>query len=240
MRTAVYLAVMLVLGLAALAVPGWLHDFRDRQPLTPPARASALPPSAGGGPRQPLETLVAGLRDTLTVAEQALDAGEQTRAARAMDAARRAADVGAHASGEALKPVLGSIQRARKQLQDGRNTEARRTLAQAGEALQSAAPALAPARPPSAPGEYVGGTLINARGERIGEVVAASGGELELVLGGGRDFMGLFDVGGGPHVRLPVDALVFGPDRFLGATLVAAPSFQKSPDALARELGARP
>lgn len=231
MRTAVYLVIMLVVGLAALAVPGWLYERREGRPLRAPGvTAPALPPGSGGSPREPLETLAAGLGEALTVAQESLRAGQTSEAARALDAALRAAEVGAHASpGGAFPPALEHVKHARKELQDGQPSRAARTLARARAAL-GARPGSPPVQTVPSLGRYAGGTLINAEGVRIGEVVSVSGDRVELVLGGWRDFMGLFDLGGGRHVTVPADALVFGPARYFGLTLVAAPTFETSPD----------
>jgi len=51
----------------------------------------------------------------------------------------------------------------------------------------------------------------------------------ELVVAGGRGFMGLFDVGDGPHVLVASEGLVFGPARTVGMTLVAAPLLPPGP-----------
>lgn len=224
MRTAVSLAVMFVVGLAALAVPGWLYEVREDRPLQAPGTtAPTLPPSTGGSPREPLATLASGLGESLTAAQQALAAHEQTRAAQAMDAALRAARVGEQASQEAFSPVLHHIQHARKEFQNGRPADARHTLTEARAALDSARGVTGAEKSPHQLARYVGGTLINAEGVVVGEVAAVSGNEVELVLGGGRDFLGFIDLGGGRHVTVPADTLVFGPDPFFGLTLIAAP-----------------
>ncbi len=225
MRTAVYLVVMFVVGIVALAVPGWLYERREGQPLQAPgATAPMLPQGTGGGPREPLEMLADGLGEALTVARWALDEGNQSEAAHAMDAAQRAAEVGEHASPEsAFKSVLEQVRHAREEIQNGRKASAARSLEEARVALGARPEVLAEQKAPSL-GKYAGGTLIDAQGVRIGEVGSVSGDQVELILGGGRDFMGLFDLGGARHVMVPADTLVFGPARYLGLTLVAAPS----------------
>lgn len=225
MRTAIYLAVMLVVGLAALAVPGWIHEAREGQPLRPTAVVvRAQPPDTGGGPREPLETLAVGLSETLGAALRAMEEENPSEAAHAMDAALRAAEVGEHASpGSAFQAVLEHVRQARAHVQNGQEARAVLSLGWAREALGARSGGLEAAKVPAL-GPYAGGTLIDAQGGRIGEVGAVSGGQVELILGGGRDFMGLFDFGGDRRVTVPADTLVFGPARYLGLTLVAAPA----------------
>lgn len=233
MRTTLYVLGMLVFGLSMLAIPAWLFELRESRPLPTSARAApGLPPGTGGAPRAPLETLAVGLRDSLDVAQRELAAGHGSPAVQALDAARLAAEAGQHASEDsAFASALHDIQHARKAIQDGRPGEARRTLEDALAALDAEPSSrLGAARAPAQLGKYDGGTLINARGSRIGEVVAVHGQQLELVLGGARDVAGILDLSSGRRVTVPASALLFGPARYLGLTLVVVPTLEAPPD----------
>lgn len=233
MRTALYVIGMLVFGLAALAIPAWLFELRESRPLpTLAGPRQALPPGAGGAPRAPLETLAMGLRDSLDVARQELAAGHRTQGVEALDAARLAARAGQHASeGSAFESALHDIEQARKAIENGRPQAARRVLEDALAALNPESSAkLGTPRAPTELGKYDGGTVINAQGIRIGEVVGMQGQQLELVLGGARDVAGIFDLSEGRRVTLPASALLFGPARFTGLTLVVLPTLQTPPD----------
>ncbi len=215
MSRGLLLGTMIVLGIVALAVPAWTYEARTGRPLgVTPAPASA---------QRPLESLAAGTVSALELAEQRLRAGRRSDAARALDAARRAARVGGFADTHgAFAETLKLVRGARDSLQDGRPSQA---LASVQRALATLRPdAVQMHAPNQRLDRYVGATVIDATGVRIGEVVQASGEQVEIALGGGRDVLGLFDLERGTRMTVNRGALVLGPRRWVGATLVAWPA----------------
>lgn len=222
------IVLMFVLGLVALAVPGWLFEVRSGVPVVPPEVERVAGPRAPGGTRGEGTgaTLRRGFLDSLLAAREGLQEGRRSEAAHALDAAMRIGTVAKHAAPgpDPFEETHEELQRARHALQIGRPEEAIELLGRAVRLL-SAADA-AEIRIPSATGVegYDGAHLLDARGVRIGEVEGVEDGEAVIVLGGARDVWGLFDLGtADARLRVPADRLVFGPARFLNTTLVAAP-----------------
>jgi hypothetical protein len=214
MRIALHIAGMLVLGIAALAGFMALQQWRVHAQASPRDSLS----SAGGTRAQaPLDALAAGIESSLRAADGAL--GQRgTRAATALDAAKRAAEVG----GLGFRHVHAWVAIAREAMQNGDATRARNAVREALGALRKVN---AQGHGPMAHlDRYRGATLIDTRGERIGEIgaVAARSEQrsVQLVLGGAHDAAGFVDTGG-RALWVPADALIFGKPKLIGSTLVA-------------------
>jgi hypothetical protein len=221
-------------GLASLAVVGWLLQVRVGRPITGEAgpigtfgTPEAMAAGGESGDRHGLQALADGSAFTVQAAQRALDEGRRSEAVRALDAARRATEVGFHAAADGRAPfqlAYRLIEQARHQLQNG-------NLAAAGQLLRDAGPALgsftAGRQVDIGPdlSAWVGSTVIDSHGVRIGEVDKFSSPDREprqarLRLGGWQDFMGFLDLGG-REVLVPVDALLFGPTSHVGRAMVA-------------------
>jgi hypothetical protein len=220
------LTVQIVLGAASLALLGWLVEVRDGTPIQPSATV------ASDGSKTGMRALAGGLQGTLEEATRALDNGERGRASHAIDAAHRVASIGdAAAPGTAFASVLQSLEKARHAMHIGRFELA---LTRLETARGTASTIGAEGPPPSATERpsldaYGQATVVNGNGVMIGEVVGVEGDELRLALGGARDVLGFWDIGRVQEERVPRDAVVLGPSRSLGHTLVALPSAVSTP-----------
>jgi hypothetical protein len=129
-----------------------------------------------------------------------------------------------------------SIKQARRAVQNGKPTAAQRHLKAAVATLDAAAQA-APTDQTTLLeqatwSDYQDAVLLNALGIRIGEVVRlqpSAGGPAEavLVLGGGQNVLGLFDIGGTERT-VPAHNLRFGKRQTIGAVHVALATLASS------------
>jgi hypothetical protein len=184
MRIALHVIGMLALGVAFLALFAGVQHWRvEVQGATAPSGNS-------------VEVSLRAARDQL---------GENRSAAvSALDAAKRATQVGGKPFGEAHALVL----QARHALQNGDAAGTRQLIEQAIAHIPQAR--RLPARPPQAPlDRYVGATIVDASGERIGEVAGLDGPKTLMLLlhGASREAV--------------AQELVFGKPRRIGETLVA-------------------
>jgi hypothetical protein len=163
-------------------------------------------------------------------------------AVHALDAAMRAAEVGAHGAHGTLQgafaQALKHIRLARHTIQNGKPGSVPQHLTAVVEVLDAAATAATASEslPPTQEtwSTCRGAMLINALGIRIGEVARlwlAEQGTLQAVLslGGSYDVLGLFDIGG-TIVTVPAHTLLFGTPQTIGAVLVSLPTFVSSAD----------
>ena len=79
---------------------------------------------------------------------------------------------------------------------------------------------------PADPGKYRNVTVIDARGERIGEIGKVQGDQIQISLGGSHDVWGFLDFGSKQTLLIPASALVFGPSQLIGSSLVALPRLE--------------
>jgi hypothetical protein len=224
---------MVMGGVATLAIVGWLFHVRTSHmlPVAPPAAVGTSGEDSAvrfeSAARSGVVTLLAaGTADAIESAAHALEARNRTLAMQSLDAAQRAADVGAHGlaagAGATFHNALRAVREARTVIQNGghpvllplrRAVNTLRTLD--GTPLRGSQAGLAP---------YEGATVIDAHGVIIGAVASvensSDGISVRLVLGGVQDFMGFVDVGGRARV-FPAAAVVFGQRRAIGSTFVA-------------------
>lgn len=208
-------ATMAVMGVTALVIPAWLVEVRDGTPVMKSA-TPAGPVSAG---------LTPGLAEALETASSHLEQNERSSAAHAIDSAHRAAEVGHKGlAARAYKDVLHNVKRARHALHMGSESRARKELQDAIRRSRSirfeepatGAPALSGFR---------SATVVNAQGVMMGEIVDVGRDRITLALGGARNVWGFLDLGG-RRVTLPADAVVAGPQRTIGMSLIAVPSLE--------------
>lgn len=241
-----WLAAMIATGAALLVAMFAMVEARMAQGL---AAASSLPqtegPTAGVAdrargahvPTASLRALEHGLAQSLELARRSLGEGDVARAAQALDHADRAADVAATGSGDApsLVGAREHVRSARHALQMGRAGAAYTEIEDALGSLRGGGVPAASARGDDERlSGYVGATVIDAHGARIGEVVGERDGELELALGGARDVAGLVDLGASERLRVGAGDVVLGRRRGIGSTLVALPARTSADDRAAK------
>ncbi len=155
----------------------------------------------------------------------------------------RAADTGKHAAGQKGKKhfedALKEIKNARCFLQNGKPAEAPGALSKAIDALAAVTETTGDRNGSVRIGaEYEGAQVINAQGIRIGELerITGSGKQTSAVLRlGGQDIFGFWDWTG-TQVIVPVDQLLIGKRRTIGAAFVALPSFETGPESIAKAI----
>jgi hypothetical protein len=207
------IAAMVVLGVVAEIVPAWLLAVRQRATVGGPI--AALAPARD---REIGAALQSGLTASLDQAIAALESGEQTRAAVAIDNAYRAGQVGAHSAPGAFYTGFEQIQAAKLAVEQGHRAAAVSHLRQAAQAIakpSNATPAFLEAS------RYAGATVIDQDGAIIGEVERVNGDTVDVVLGGWRDAWGFADLGGGRRVQVPVRGLAYSAPRVVGPRMVA-------------------
>lgn len=220
---------MVILGVAALAVPAWLAEIRDGTPVE--GAALQLSEAEPDG----LAVLGRGLEDTLDTAIRSLGEDRRTHAAHAIDAAHRAAEVGKEAAPDsALARALEDIKQARYELHMGRAAVARSKLAAARDRLREMEPPSAAA--PASLARFKGASVLNANGVDVGEVVAVEGDRLQVALGGPRDVWGFWDFSYTETAEIRADAVVVGPQRTIGSSLLVMPTGETTPMAVARRI----
>ena len=233
-KMAGYLGAMTVLGIVVLIGLAWLVEWREGQPMHVPQEVEV---PAQRELESPLATLVVGARVSTETARVELANGRRSRAVHALDAAARAVDVAHHSASEpskkTIKEVARRLQEARERIQNGDPEQGRELLGQAAERLRTTREALgrsAGTLPVGQLQQNHGALLLNAHGVRIGEVeaVAREGDQATatIVLGGWRDWLGLFDAEG-LRRRVPADRLLYGRPQSLGMTKVALPTFKR-------------
>ncbi len=209
-------AAMVLLGCAALVLPAWLTEMRERLPAW--GMPGALTPTVNGDPGA---ALFEGLRSSLAVAIAGLEVDWRKQAALAMDGALRAAEAGAHSAPGAFESSLEEVTDARVALQNGDRQAAILHLSMALAVLQ----------PPDREHpkivevfRYRNARVINPEGSYIGQVRRVSGLMLEVGLGGWRNAFGFIDLGPRRTLTVPATSVAFGPANFIGGKLVAIPT----------------
>lgn len=223
---------MLVLGIGAEILPGWLAIRREHRRVA----ELAATPVAGPAASRTSSLLAHGLEETTDAAIGWYDRGAGTNAAVAIDAAYRAAEVGDHAvPGTAFGAARERLDAVRRAMWVGRWADARRELAHARDALRGFSPP--PATMPRDPALYAGAYLLDARGNNIGEVYGVRDGRVELSIGGIHDFWGFWDLSGGSVSEISPRDLLYGPVHTVGWRFAVLPTF--GPEAVAQHEAAR-
>lgn len=232
-----------VLALAALAAVGATACNGPTPPGCGGVAGTAVPVATGVGRSgsAPVRVLADGLAHGLARAARGLASGRRSEAMEAADGAERVAEVALFASSgrmqDAIARAASALHEARRDVQTGRPERARRTLEEASRRLiaEAAGAGPLPPRAESPPwrrvaddARYCGARLVDARGVPIGEVVGfvrnaddgGAGVDRVVVAIGWRDFLGFWDVSG-RRVAVPGTAIVLGPARTVGTTLLA-------------------
>jgi hypothetical protein len=224
---------MFVLGAAGFCALAALVQVRIGRPV------AAAPAAPDRSARHPLALLREGVRDAIQSAEDALRSKNQARTAAAMDAAKRAAEVGRDAeSGDDFRRAFAAVENARLALQDGSRQEALVQLQEAAQALPPGTTRNQSLRnvDTSELYGYRGATVLNAQGVRVGEVERVSGRKFVVIVGGARDLLGCIDLPGGHQFEVPVEQTVMGKRKTLGSTMVVLPTLSASPERIESEL----
>ena len=206
---------MFLLGLAFLTVFAAVQQRRIHEQTA--AASREISSSSGTSKRQArVEALADGIDASLQHAGDLLQS-DLSSGVSALDAAKRASEAGGHPFARVHALVL----QARHELQNDDASRAKSTIGEAVAALRDVKEPGAKTRPILE--RYAGATLINARGERIGEVrgIERLDGKTvaEVTIGGVHDAGGFLDFGG-RGMRLPREALIFGKPNRIGETLV--------------------
>lgn len=232
MKTWAYIVILFTFGLGSLVAMAVIAGL-------PSARPISLNPGSDADVNS-IERLAVGVRTSLQESRSALEDGSRSVASLALDAAMRAADVGAHAAtGElavGLQSALDEAEMAARDLQNGREP---RAISHLDTALESVGTLDAESESletdPTVTGDYRGATLINAAGVEVGELqtlaVRDRYMEATVTVGGLPDMLGFVDVDG-RTVTVNAEAFVFGESRSLGPTMVVVPSFETDPSLL--------
>ena len=216
-----FITAMVVLGCLALLVPAWLTHVRENKsvaeaPTAEPTRAESPSAAAPSGP-----VLHEGIQASIKVALAGLEAGNRTQASLAMDAAMRAAEVGAHSSPGSFYSTLEQIHAARLALQQGNEQKSQKHLRSALKVLEPAADLTPPILNVK---KYAGAKVLDPTGTVVGEVTGVSPDSMDVALGGWRDAWGFLDFGAKHRISVPTSEVAFGPPRQVGMTLVAIPA----------------
>lgn len=232
-RTAGYLLVLTVIGVVAFALFGAIHEARIGRPLAVP-----VPQTTRDGPAAMMQV---GAGHTLGEAARLLDAGRRSEATHAMDAAMRVLEVGAYA----FRDISGKQwHEAANRAKKGREALANGDVGRAIEDLRAAAERLGDASARGMGGDavpelnrYVGATVLNAAGIRIGEIVsvASDGDRATVAIGGVRDLFGFWDWGS-RTVRVASDVMVRGRTDWPKPTLVVLATVDTEPAEIVRAL----
>ena len=230
-RKIALVTAMWLLGAAAFAAFAFLVQWGQGTPVEVPAEADV---PAAVAADQPLAALTAGVARTAGTAAYHLDHGQRSKASHAIDAARRAAEVGldtAHGEVKAAFAVaVEKIEKARQSLHNGQpasTVEDLRTVADRLGAVVDAARQQSPGVPPSeVSSAYGGAVLLDANGAMIGQVqqLHAQGDHprAQLRVGGANDVLIVMDIGG-RQVTVPAEKILWGPRRSVGSVYAVLP-----------------
>jgi hypothetical protein len=238
-----WLALLFVIAIVSFVVLGGVIARREAH-ATAWARLTTTESVALTAQLHPVRLLARGVAASATRAARALSEGNATAAAVASDAVMRAAEVGRDgapaASRAAFENALRLVRQARAQRQNGDPSGAATTLGRVPPVMSDVSAATVAA--PSDAGSYDGARLINAAGVMIGVVDhvsnAASGppATAVVVIGGYHHVLGFLDFGG-TRLTVPVERLVFGKARTLGATHIVLATMAETASAVRQELG---
>ena len=228
-KIAIALIGMFVLGGLGFWALAALVEFRIGRPVVVQVAAAA---------GTPLDILRQGAQESIDTASTALQRGDKSKAAAALDAAKRATEVGRDAKGETFKGVFDLVKQARYALQDGDSARAQELLKDASDTLSKSNPSsgtTAILTTQNFGDAYRGATVLNAQGVRIGEVDQIEESRAMLVVGGKRDLLGFIDLSGGRHIEVSLNDLILGKPKNLGSTMVVLPTLSVLPERVAKE-----
>ncbi len=224
MRLSLNIAGMFVFGAVALAIPAWLFEVRTGQPIQPEGLAELAAVET-----LPLETdetngrLEAqarkGLFASIAIARSALQQDERSDAMRALDGAMRAAGVMDHAlANRQYRKLSKDIEEARHAVQNGQPNRAVAILTRTSQNFPAAETT---ARQPSLRNGWKNATVIDARGVRLGELVAIADDGTVVISQGLRDVFGFLDLSTGPTFTVAIERLLVGKrNRFQNLTVM--------------------
>ncbi len=221
---------MFVLGALGFWALAALVQFRIGRPVATQQVAA----TAGN----PLDILRQGARESIEMARIALQRGDKSKAAAALDAAKRATEVGRDVKSDTFKGVFDFVKQARYALQDGDCSKAQEFLKDASDVLSKSNPSsgtTAILTTQNFGDAYRGATVLNAQGVRIGEVEQGEESRATLVVGGKRDLLGFIDLSGGRHIEVSLKDLILGKPKNLGSTMVVLPTLAVSPERVAKD-----
>ncbi|WP_315787810.1 hypothetical protein [Fischerella sp. JS2] len=160
------------------------------------------------------------VKNMRNAAEAIATKGKRKQAMLAIDEARRVAKVGMYAqSGNGnFAKAEKALEEVRHSIQNGKPKEASIQLKAALQVLNEAPISQNFAVSKSTQG-YEGATLINARGQILGELESTTGEVLRARIGDWQNTLGFIDFGGTP-VAIPRNKLVFGKKQTLGYVFV--------------------
>jgi hypothetical protein len=237
-KTPAWLALLFVIAIVSFVVLGDVIARRDASATAWAGLTMGEPLDAKAQP-DPLTMLARGVAESATSAARSLSDGNATAAAVASDAAMRAAGVGRDGAPQpsraAFDSALRLVRQARAQRQNGDPAAAATTMRRVPSVMSHVPGGRAVL--PTDVGSYDGARLLNAAGVMIGVVDHVSGAGAGLpstatvVLGGYHHVLGFLDFGG-TRLTVPLERLVFGKARRLGATrVVLATTAQTAADA---------
>jgi hypothetical protein len=161
--------------------------------------------------------IVKDMRDAI---EAIATEGQRKQAMLAIDEGRRVAKVGMYAqSGNgSFAKAEKALEEVRHSIQNGQPEEALQRLKTASQVLDEApiSPTFAVSKSTQ---NYAGATLINARGEILGELESTTGEVLRARIGNWQNTLGFIDFGG-TSVAIPRKKLVFGKKQTFGYVFV--------------------
>ena len=228
-KIAIALIGMFVLGGLGFWALAALVEFRIGRPVVVQVAAAA---------GNPLDILRQGAQESIDTASTALQRGDKSKAAAALDAAKRATEVGRDAKGDTFKGVFDLVKQARYALQDGDSSRAQEFLKDASDTLSKgnlSSGTTTTLTTHNSGDAYRGATALNAQGVRIGEVEQIEESRAMLVVGGKRDLLGFIDLSGGRHIEVSLNDLILGKPKNLGSTMVVLPTLSVLPERVAKE-----
>lgn len=219
---------MLALALTLFAAMQALMETRIGRPLGSVPQGDAAGIAAA-------DIVTTGIRASLSFANKGLQMHRRADTARALDAAMRASEVAQDAlsgtsAGTAFDRVHRAVMQGRLALQNDQKSEVARHIEAAIEAVPQQLAMDVP--PPPNLQEYLGATVINAEGIRVGEVARVQDTELVISVGGHRNVFGFIDIGG-EQLTIGPGRLLFGRKKRFGDTFVSLPTLVASPRQLA-------
>lgn len=211
----VLIALMVVWGLACMALPAWLMALWPTWPVL--AHTPAGP-----------ATLDRGLRAAVAATDAAWAAGRHSDAMRALEAAGRLAAVGAAARGPGWSEAHRWLEVARHDVQRGQPQRARQVLAGIGPGL-----APLPVLDVVPWAERLGGVaVLDASGVVIGAVIQGQPHLVAVCLGGLHDLWGWWDLGACRRLTVPAAHVVVGPVPRVGWSYVAVRTWGAGPQGI--------
>lgn len=235
-KTTGYLLLLTAISLIAFALFGAVYEARIGQ------APGETPQTAGNGSAQ--SQLLTGTLSALDSAARAAERGRRAELTHALDAALRTLEIGAFAfdspARSAWEAALKQAKEAKVALQNGAGERSLEHLRSASDKLKRVSTPVSTAVPSAASLKaFVGATLINAAGIRIGALtrVLADGKSVEITVGGVHDLFGFLDWGG-QTLRLASPRLIYGPTQWPKPVMVVAPTLASDPATVSRQLGA--